>query len=122
MIVNLKELDHLFIVMELGETDLGNLLENAIENKLTEEHIITILYNMLCAINFIHSANIIHRDLKPENFLIDENCCIKICDFGMARNQPSLNKTEKEIKSYRKQLFKKVLNAKTKEERVSREQ
>lgn len=29
----------------------------------------------------------IHRDLKPGNILINENCDLKICDFGLARLQ-----------------------------------
>lgn len=29
----------------------------------------------------------IHRDLKPTNILINENCDLKICDFGLARLQ-----------------------------------
>lgn len=27
----------------------------------------------------------IHRDLKPENILINDECDLKICDFGLAR-------------------------------------
>lgn len=26
-----------------------------------------------------------HRDLKPANILIDDNCSIKICDYGLSR-------------------------------------
>ena len=48
----------------------------------------TILYNLLCAVNFMHSANVMHRDIKPSNILIDEKCNIKICDFGISRTIP----------------------------------
>jgi mitogen-activated protein kinase 1/3 len=41
---------------------------------------------MLRAFKYIHSANIIHRDLKPSNILLNENCDLKICDFGLSRN------------------------------------
>ena len=34
---------------------------------------------------YIHSANVFHRDLKPSNILINKNCDLKICDFGLAR-------------------------------------
>ena len=26
-----------------------------------------------------------HRDLKPRNLLVNSNCDLKICDFGLAR-------------------------------------
>ena len=63
--------------------------------ELDEDHIITFLYNMLCALNFIHSATIIHRDLKPANFLVTSTCHVKICDFGLARADIDEIKTDK---------------------------
>ena len=32
------------------------------------------------------SCNVVHRDLKPGNILVDRNCRLKICDFGLARS------------------------------------
>lgn len=49
---------------------------------------VLILYNILCGLKFLHSANVLHRDLKPANILIDENCNIKFCDFGLSRTLP----------------------------------
>lgn len=43
------------------------------------------LYQILRGLKYIHSANVIHRDLKPSNLLLNANCDLKICDFGLAR-------------------------------------
>lgn len=83
--INFKNLTHIFIVMEYVDTDFQNLMNAVPKTELSEDHIIIILYNQLCALNFIHSANILHRDLKPSNFLIDSNCSVKLCDFGLSR-------------------------------------
>ena len=32
--------------------------------------------------------NLIHRDIKPSNILINKDCQIKVCDFGLARSLP----------------------------------
>ena len=40
---------------------------------------------LLCALKYIHSANVIHRDIKPSNILLNANCDLKLCDFGLAR-------------------------------------
>ena len=36
-------------------------------------------------LKYVHSANIIHRDLKPSNLAVNEECELKILDFGLAR-------------------------------------
>ena len=43
------------------------------------------MYQLLRGTLYIHSSNIIHRDLKPSNLLLNKNCDLKICDFGLAR-------------------------------------
>ena len=37
----------------------------------------------------MHSANVLHRDLKPSNLLLNANCDLKVCDFGLARSAAS---------------------------------
>lgn len=49
-------------------------------------HIQTIIYNLLCAVKYLHESNVIHRDLKPANVLVNEDCTVKLCDFGLARS------------------------------------
>jgi len=43
------------------------------------------MHQLLLGSLYMHSANIIHRDLKPSNVLLNKNCELKICDFGLAR-------------------------------------
>ena len=40
------------------------------------------------AANYLHQQNIVHRDLKPANVLINADCNIKFCDFGLSRTIP----------------------------------
>merc|ERR1712037_700489 len=66
----------------LMETDLYKLLKT---QRLSNDHICYFLYQILRALKYIHSANVLHRDLKPSNLLVNSNCDLKICDFGLAR-------------------------------------
>jgi mitogen-activated protein kinase 1/3 len=43
----------------------------------------------------MHSAKIIHRDIKPSNILINEDCSIKICDFGLSRSIAGIEGSKK---------------------------
>jgi mitogen-activated protein kinase 1/3 len=73
----------LYLVLELCDSDFKKLFK--LPEFLTESHIITLLYNTLCGLKYIHSAGIYHRDLKPANCLVNRDCAVKICDFGLSR-------------------------------------
>ena len=52
---------------------------------LSADHIKVFLYQILRGVKYLHSCRIIHRDIKPGNLLVNSNCVLKICDFGLAR-------------------------------------
>ena len=52
---------------------------------LSADHIKVFLYQILRGVKYLHSSRIIHRDIKPGNLLVNSNCVLKICDFGLAR-------------------------------------
>jgi mitogen-activated protein kinase 1/3 len=81
---NLESFNELYVVMEHAQSDLKKLIKSSIH--LEADHIQMIVYNVIAGLNYIHSANVLHRDLKPANILINEDCEIKICDFGLARS------------------------------------
>lgn len=76
--------DTLYVVMEHAESDLKKIIKSNIHLEI--EHVQTIIYNLLCAIKYLHESNVLHRDLKPANVLINEDCTVKLCDFGLARS------------------------------------
>ncbi|GLD97445.1 hypothetical protein PINS_up006129 [Pythium insidiosum] len=81
--VSLAKFEDVYIVSELMATDLHRVIYS--RHALSDEHIAFFMYQMLCAMKYVHSANVIHRDLKPSNILVNPNCELKICDFGLAR-------------------------------------
>jgi mitogen-activated protein kinase 7 len=65
------------------ECDLAAIIRSG--QPLTDAHFQSFIYQILCGLKYIHSANVLHRDLKPGNLLVNADCELKICDFGLAR-------------------------------------
>ena len=73
----------LYVVTTLMDTDLHKVIRSP--QPLTDQHVQYFLYQLLRGLKYIHSCNVLHRDLKPSNLLVNENCDLKITDFGLAR-------------------------------------
>ena len=61
------------------------------------------MFNLLCGLKYIHSANVMHRDIKPANLLILQDCTVKICDFGLARQLKGVVGQDNIITDYMRQ-------------------
>jgi len=82
----------IYLVFEFMDTDLHAVIKKG--NILKDIHKRYIMYQVLKACNYLHSGNVIHRDLKPSNILLDSDCFVKVCDFGLARSLRQLKETE----------------------------
>lgn len=76
----------LYLVFEFMETDLHNVIR---ADLLEDVHKKYIIYQLLKALKFIHSAGVVHRDIKPSNMLLNGNAHMKLCDFGLCRSATS---------------------------------
>lgn len=72
-----------YVITELLQSDLHKIIVSP--QHLSADHIKVFLYQILRGLKYLHSARILHRDIKPGNLLVNSNCVLKICDFGLAR-------------------------------------
>ncbi|XP_050978649.1 LOW QUALITY PROTEIN: mitogen-activated protein kinase 14B [Labeo rohita] len=79
---SLAGFNDVYLVTHLMGADLNNIVKC---QKLTDDHVQFLIYQILRGLKYIHSADIIHRDLKPSNLAVNEDCELKILDFGLAR-------------------------------------
>ncbi|CAP23045.1 Protein CBR-PMK-1 [Caenorhabditis briggsae] len=83
---NMNDIEDVYFVSMLMGADLSNILKI---QRLNDDHIQFLVYQILRGLKYIHSADIIHRDLKPSNIAVNEDCELKILDFGLARQTDS---------------------------------
>ena len=77
------DFNEVYLYEELMECDMHQIIRSG--QPLTDQHYQSFIYQALCGLKYIHSADVLHRDLKPGNLLVNADCELKICDFGLAR-------------------------------------
>ncbi len=83
---NFESFSEVYLIQELMETDMHRVIRT---QELSDDHCQYFIYQTLRALKAMHSANVLHRDLKPSNLLLNANCDLKVCDFGLARSAAS---------------------------------
>jgi mitogen-activated protein kinase 15 len=73
----------IYLVFSYCETDLHAVVR---ANILQEIHKQYIIYQLLKALKYMHSAQLLHRDIKPSNLLLNSDCHVRVCDFGLCRS------------------------------------
>ncbi|KAJ4748610.1 protein kinase family protein [Rhynchospora pubera] len=94
----LSRLQHVNIVQyygsDLKDGKLSIFLELATQGSLAslyqkycfqESHVSAYTRQILKGLTYLHHRNIIHRDIKCANILVDSNGCVKLADFGLAK-------------------------------------
>ena len=79
-----KSLRSMFLVMTYCEQDLASLLDN-MSQPFTEAQVKCIALQLFRGLNYAHKRFIVHRDIKVSNLLLTDGGCLKIADFGLAR-------------------------------------
>eukprot|EP00999_Lentomonas_sp_LEN2_P002421 NODE_387_length_1557_cov_99.578322_g355_i0.p1 GENE.NODE_387_length_1557_cov_99.578322_g355_i0~~NODE_387_length_1557_cov_99.578322_g355_i0.p1 ORF type:complete len:402 (+),score=60.69 NODE_387_length_1557_cov_99.578322_g355_i0:167-1372(+) len=75
----------LYFVTEKMDTDLYHFQR---KQAMPEQEAKRVLYQVLKALQFIHSAHVLHRDMKPDNILLRlDDGAVKICDFNLSRGE-----------------------------------
>jgi formylglycine-generating enzyme required for sulfatase activity len=75
--------DAVYLVMEL--LNGGSLAKLMRRGPMPLETARRILEQVASALDYAHQRGVIHRDVKPHNILIDEEGCVHLTDFGIAK-------------------------------------
>uniref|UniRef100_A0A7S1KRE3 Protein kinase domain-containing protein n=1 Tax=Percolomonas cosmopolitus TaxID=63605 RepID=A0A7S1KRE3_9EUKA len=81
-----QHFESVYIVTQKMDHSLKDVIHS--KQELKQEHVDFFMYQMTSAIRYLHACHLIHRDLKPENVLINDNCELRLSDFGLSKSIP----------------------------------
>lgn len=93
-LINVLKADNdrdIYIVTDYMESDLHAVVRANILENIHKQYII---YQMVRCLKYMHSGKMLHRDIKPSNILLNSDCLVKICDFGLARTAATIGDAE----------------------------
>jgi serine/threonine protein kinase len=84
LVQSFETLNHVYLVLEFCSN--GDLYEAIRMDKgpLETEHVRDFMFELVSAVEYMHSKGIYHRDIKPENIFLTQSGSIKLGDFGLA--------------------------------------
>jgi len=78
---------HMFLVLDF--CPMGDLYEAIRMGRgpLETETVRSFMYQLIDAVQFMHSKGLYHRDIKPENILLAQDGSMKLGDFGLSTTE-----------------------------------
>jgi mitogen-activated protein kinase 15 len=73
----------IYLTFDFMETDLHAVIQAKILEDIHKKYVV---YQVLKALKYMHSGELLHRDIKPSNLLLNSDCHVKLCDFGLCRS------------------------------------
>lgn len=90
--------DQLWLAMELFDSgSIGDVLEK--QKRLSEPEIVSVVYQTLNALNFLHKQHKVHRDIKAGNLMLNRRGIVKLGDFGLCSTLEGSSKLTTQVGS-----------------------
>ncbi|KAL0481560.1 MAP kinase [Acrasis kona] len=90
--VSYREFGDVLFVLDYVETNLKDLIDA--DKKLVSDSGKYLMYQILSALNYIHSADLVHGDLRPDRIAINGSCELKVGDIATTYVEDDQGTTE----------------------------